>query len=74
MRWVKYWINRGLERLRGWRTLVFNTIAGLLPVLQLTEVAAVMPDKWLPWYALTVALSNMWLRAVTTTPIGQKKP
>ena len=71
MRWIWYWIKRCCAGVRGWRTMLFNLVAGIAPVLQLTEVAAVMPAGWLPWYALAMALMNMWLRSVTTTPVGR---
>lgn len=81
MRWVFYligviaayawgWITHILELLRGWRTLIFNVIASVMPILELTEVAAVMPEAWLNWYLLAVAVINMWLRSATTTPLG----
>ena len=58
--------------LKGWRTIAFNVLAAVLPIVELTELRAVMPDAWLPWYALGVALANMALRYVTTGPVGRK--
>ncbi len=58
--------------IKGWRTMLFNVAAMALPVLELTEVRDVMPDEWLPWYALAVALANMGLRYITTTPVGTR--
>lgn len=60
-----------IEKLRGWRTLAFNAVAAALPVLELTEVRNVLPDHWLPWYALGIALANMYLRSITKTPVGK---
>lgn len=58
--------------MKGWRTVVFNVLAAVLPVLELTELRDVLPPDWLPWYALAVAIGNVWLRSITTTPMGQK--
>lgn len=58
--------------LKGYRTIIVNTALMILPVLDLVEVRDVIPDQWMPWYALGMAVANMWLRAVTTTPVGQK--
>ena len=58
--------------MKGFRTLAFNAVAMALPIIELTEFRDVIPDNYLPWYALTVALANIWLRSVTTTPIGTK--
>jgi len=59
--------------LKGWRTVALNTLAAVVPLLELTELSDVVPDDWLPWYALTLAVANVWLRALTTTPMGRKE-
>ena len=59
--------------MKGWRTLAANALAMVVPVLELTELRDVMPDNWLPWYALGLALANMGLRWITTTPVGVSK-
>ena len=61
-----------LAGLKGWRTLVVNLLLAVMPVLELSELANVLPDNWLPWYALIIALGNMALRTITTTPVGAK--
>ena len=66
-------IKKIAKKTKGWRTIVINTALTITPILELTEVSDVMPENWLPWYALTVALINMALRAVTTSPIGTSK-
>ncbi|MEP3278322.1 MAG: hypothetical protein ABJN26_00060 [Stappiaceae bacterium] len=58
--------------LRGWRTLAANILFSIIPVLQLSEFRDVLPEQWLSWYALGVVLANMWLRKITTTPMGRK--
>ncbi|QDY70132.1 hypothetical protein [Qingshengfaniella alkalisoli] len=69
--------------MKGYRTLLFNGAAGGLLGLDMTleaalgavmlpEVQGVLPESWLPWYALIVALGNMWLRTKTDTPVGRK--
>jgi hypothetical protein len=71
-------------KLKGYRTLIFNLLAALpvivlelghtlLPVLSIPEMQAVIPPKWLPWYLLAVALGNLALRKVTTTPMGRSE-
>lgn len=65
-------------RLKGLRTMIFNVLAAVplvfeavVHVLAMPEVAGVLPEGWLPWYALGIALANMALRRVTTTPLGR---
>ncbi len=59
--------------MKGWRTIVANGFMSIMPILELTELTDVMPAEWLPWYALGMALINMFLRSVTTTPMGRKE-
>ena len=58
--------------MKGWRTLIFNVFAMIIPILEMTEIRDVVPDDYLPWYALALAIANMILRAVTTSPLGHK--
>ncbi len=58
--------------LKGWRTMLLNTLVLIMPILELSEITAVMPDGWQPWYVIVVALGNMMLRSLTTTPVGVK--
>lgn len=59
--------------LKGYRTIILNALASVLPVLELTEWYAVLPDDWVPYYVLALALLNMWMRSITTTPVGQNR-
>lgn len=72
-------------RLKGYRTLIFNALAAALAaviaalpviveVLSMPELAGLIPREWAPYYALAIALGNMWLRSITTTPVGKAEP
>lgn len=63
---------------KGWRTVIFNvfivtltTIAGLAPVIGLWE--EVLPTWMYVILATAVPLANIWLRMITTTPVGRKE-
>lgn len=58
--------------MKGYRTIIANILVAVVPILELTEWQDVMPDTWLPWFILGVAVLNLALRYVTTTPVGQK--
>jgi len=58
--------------MKGYRTLLANALAMVIPLLEMTEIRDVIPDTLLPWYALGMALMNMGLRYITTTPVGTK--
>lgn len=60
------------QRLKGWRTIAFNALNALVAIAAMPEVANVLPPSVLPYVMLFAALGNMWLRKVTTTPLGKK--
>lgn len=60
------------DMFKGWKTVVFNVLAAAVPILELTELKGIIPSEYLPYYVLAVALGNMYLRSITTTPIGTK--
>ena len=64
---------------KGYRTIAANALMAVLPALEVAgqllnmqEIQDVIPSGWLPWYMLAAALLNMYLRKITTTPIGEK--
>lgn len=64
--------------LKGYRTILVNALAAIplflesaVHVLALPEVVSILPDAWLPWYGLALALINLVLRSITTTPMGR---
>jgi len=64
--------------MKGWRTIIFNTVAGLIaafellaPVLMTPEFSGLIPREWMPLYVLIVTVGNVYLRKITTTPMGK---
>lgn len=60
------------DMFKGWKTVTFNVLAAIVPILELTEIRGVVPEQYLPFYALAVAMGNVYLRSITTTPMGKK--
>ena len=58
--------------LKGYKTIIFNVLAAVVPIMEITELNAVIPDAYLPFYIVAVALCNLYLRTVTTTPVGKQ--
>ena len=58
--------------LKGYKTVIFNVLAAVVPIMELTELSTVVPDHYLPFYMLVIAMGNMYLRTVTTTPVGKQ--
>ena len=72
------------SRLKGWRTLAFNIVAGIAPAGQVTmaligflladpDLPKLIPVEYLPYYSTAVALANIYLRSITTGPLGSKR-
>ena len=59
--------------LKGYRTLLVNALGAALPILSMTEVIAVVPPEWIPYWMLGLALANMYLRTVTDTAVGKSE-
>ena len=71
------------SRLKGWRTLAFNIVAGIAPAWDVTmaligflladpDLPKLIPVEYLPYYTTAVALANIYLRSITTGPLGSK--
>lgn len=64
---------------RGWRTVIVNTaIAAFVPMIELmayletVDWRQYVPPEYAPWALMAVTVINIFLRAKTTTPVGQK--
>jgi hypothetical protein len=60
------------DMFKGWKTVTFNVLAAIVPILELTEMKGIVPEEYLPFYALAVAMGNVYLRSITSTPMGKK--
>lgn len=65
--------------MKGFRTLIFNTAIAVLPVLGETlafldvfDWKTILPPEYAGWFILAIGLLNIWLRMITTTPVGEK--
>ena len=70
MKWLK----------KGYRTVAIN-VAMAVPVIldvswavvQTVEFGTVIPPAWIPYYSLMIVAGNIFLRQITTTPIGRSE-
>ena len=65
--------------MEGYRTVLVMGAAAILPavelaltVLQMQEIADIIPDDYWPYYSVLVGLLGVYLRLITTTPVGKK--
>lgn len=59
------------EKAKGYRTLAFNLLTGGLAFLEVTDVSALIPDRYEAVFTIFVAVGNFWLRTQTTTAVGK---
>lgn len=52
------------------RTYWFNIFAGFIALLAMPEFAAVLPEEWLKWIALSNVVGNMLVRNITAGGIS----
>lgn len=66
-------INLSLANLKGYRTVLINAGLAAMPILEMSEVMDVFPEGYEAPYAIFIAIMNLYLRAITTTPIGLRQ-
>lgn len=66
------------QTLKGWRTVVLNSVAGLAPILLLVldyagtvDASSLLSAKGALVYGIAVHLANIYLRTITNTPVGK---
>ena len=57
--------------MKGWRTLGFNALAFILPLLESIDVTSVLDAKQMAVYTAGVAIGNCILRGFTNTKVGK---
>ena len=63
-----------IDRLKGWRTVLFALLLATIGVLEATDWASIVPDGPAKgWILLAIALAIAWLRVITTTPVGRRE-
>ena len=71
--------SRITEKLKGWKTIIVNTITGLpaaLYVLYLqfetVDFTPVIPQKYAAYFVVGMSVLGIFLRLITTGPVGSK--
>lgn len=58
--------------MKGYRTLIFNIIGAILPVLETADLTNVLGLQGMALYGLALTVGNVVLRFFTTTPVTTK--
>lgn len=65
--------------IKGWRTITVNAIALVPFIVDIVLAFAAegggdfIPDAWAPYYGVALVIANVYLRTITTTPMGRKE-
>lgn len=76
---VYYWRDVLVEKFKGWRTVIFNVLIGAVPTVGLVldylgtiNFAQFLTPGKTAIAGLVIMLLGIWLRTLTTGPIGEK--
>ena len=58
--------------MKGWRTIGLNLAVASFGVLEAADWTAMLGNEKAGWALAAIGISNMVLRTVTTTPVGQR--
>lgn len=59
--------------MKGWRTILLSVAVSVVGALEAFNWAEVIPDAIEPYVLPVVGVIFMYLRTVTTTPLGKKQ-
>ena len=59
--------------MKGWRTILFNLLAAIMPVMEASGADLGLTGDKLVLYTTLVTLGNVILRMLTTTAVGKKE-
>jgi hypothetical protein len=65
-------VNFFRKKIKGYRTFLVNALLTVMPILEMTEIIQVLPEGYEAPYAIFIALINLYLRTITTTPMGKR--
>lgn len=61
-----------MEKFKGWRTIIVGAVIAGLGSIQATDIATVVPSEYAGLVIAAIGVAIMWLRTITTTPVGTK--
>lgn len=70
VRFLSGFVSSILKKLKGFRTILVNICLAIMPILEMNEMMDILPNHYEAPYAVLIALANLYLRSVTTTPVG----
>ena len=59
--------------MKGFKTVIFNVLASILPILESADFVSLMNDEFTALYGALIAFGNIYLRSKTDTKIFQPR-
>lgn len=59
--------------MKGWKTILFAVIVSVIGTLEAFDWASIIPDSIEAFVLPVVGVVFMWLRSITTTPVGKSE-
>ena len=62
-----------MNSLKGWRTLLFAVVIGVVGTLEAFDWVSLIPDAIEPFLVPIIPAVFIWLRKITNTALGQSE-
>ena len=60
-----------MKAFKGWRTLTVNILSVAISIAEIQEWTDIIAPEYQSYFALGLAVANIALRYITTTPVGR---
>lgn len=61
-----------MDKFKGWRTIILGAVIAGLGSIQAADLTTVVPTEYTGLVLAAIGVAVMWLRTITTTPVGTK--
>lgn len=61
-----------MDKLKGWRTIIIGAVIAGLGSIQAADIGTVVPAEYAGLVIAAIGVAVMWLRTITSTPVGTK--
>lgn len=59
--------------MKGFKTVIFNSLVSVMPILEVSGITGVLEGDALKWYVIGMAGANILLRFMTSTAVGKSE-
>jgi len=70
---ILHYKSENLEMLKGWKTLLINSVVAIVAVAQASGLVDVVPPAYIAPAMAVLSFVNIWLRSMSDTPMMKSK-